>query len=384
MGKGSEGDSWLSYNSVQFIKIRNTKLALTYYATIFLILGYVIGYTVVYDMGYQIYDPVVANTMLKVKGSGSAFDERTQEVMVFDEYDLVIPAFIPDASFTGLQYIMTPNQTRSECEGNDETFELCNCTDFNTVGKCCEAGRYTENGMLTGECGPSGEFCMLNAWCPLEEKKYQTAVDGVEDWTLFARVNARFPTFGYEVSNTDGYDAISTPNNVNLFSLGHIVNVSGYTWADVLTSKGAVFVAQFNYNCNLNTKEHCDPEISFFRLDDPDNSVSKGFNFRYEVTNRDFATGELARDLWKLTGVYVIFQVYGQAGQFDIATLGVTLGSGLSYLAVATVVCDVIMQYFLPNKDKYLKRKFDLVDIDERLSNMSNAEVQQQLIVEEA
>ena len=68
MGKGrGEKTSWLSYQSVQMIEIKNPTLGLIYYITLFVVAVYVIGYTVFYNKGYQFQEALVANTMVKMK-----------------------------------------------------------------------------------------------------------------------------------------------------------------------------------------------------------------------------------------------------------------------------------------------------------------------------
>jgi hypothetical protein len=86
----------LSYQSVQMIEIKNPTLGMIYYATIVLVAIYVIGYTIIIDKGYQFQEPLVANTMIKMKGSA-----HTKDFRVLDSYDLVIPPILPDAVFVG-------------------------------------------------------------------------------------------------------------------------------------------------------------------------------------------------------------------------------------------------------------------------------------------
>jgi len=37
------------------------------------------------------------------------------------------------------------------------------------------------------------------------------------------------------------------------------------------------------------------------------------------------------------------------------------LGSGLALVGIATVICDIIMQYLLPNKESYVHEKYQKV-----------------------
>merc|ERR1711907_761864 len=113
--------------------------------------------------------------------------------------------------------------------------------------------------------------------------------------------------------------------------------------------KGGIILMSFDYKCNLDKPVlDCEPEVSFERLDDPSDPVSSGFNFRYTHVTRDLATDEVTRDLWKLYGVYIVIQAFGTGGKFDAVTTLTYLGSMAAYFSMSTVVCDFVLQYFLP------------------------------------
>ena len=63
------------------------------------------------------------------------------------------------------------------------------------------------------------------------------------------------------------------------------------------------------------------------------------------------------RLLRKLYGVRVVFVTTGQGGAFYLLTLSVTLGAGLSYLAVAAIVTDIVLEKFLPQSAMYERMK---------------------------
>lgn len=157
------------------------------------------------------------------------------------------------------------------------------------------------------------------------------------------------------------------PNGISLFDMKGIVAATGYTWDD-FSHSGGIILATVEYNCNLDhAVEACVPVIAFDRLDDPKDPVSRGFNFRYMQTTRHL-DGLVTRDLWKLYGIYVVFQVYGQGGRFDAVTFLINIGAMAAYFSVATVVCDFVLQYFLPNKGRLTTEKFRSVDEEEDAS----------------
>jgi len=216
--------------------------------------------------------------------------------------------------------------------------------------------------MKTGVCGPNG-YCILDAWCPLENQSYvppSTDLLDVMNWTIFSRVDIRFPNFGLSRSNTKN---ALIPGN-NLFSVDDIVTAAGTTF-QAIKARGAIVVGTFVFNCDLNKGiGNCNPEISWIRIDPTaSDAISKGFNYRYITAFRDPVTGIAYRDLWKVYGVSIVYQVYGQGGRFNFVSLTVTLGSGIAFLGIATLICDIIMQYFLPEKVSYQNEKYQMVSM---------------------
>jgi len=369
--------TWLYYYSIKLIKVQNPTLAIIYYLIVLGLLSYVIIYTVIVAKGYQEYDILVGSTMLKVKGS--AHTGPLANPVVYDEYDLVQPPLQPNALFITTSFQNTQSQTRGTCEGNlpdgnDGTWatgEVCNCSFFKgDVTLCCYNVQQTENGMKTGVCGPNG-YCLLDAWCPLENQTYtppSTDLLDVQNWTIFSRVDIRFPNFGISKSNTKN---VLIPNQ-NLFAIGDICIAAGTTFAAV-KARGAIILGSFVYNCDLNKNvDDCNPAITWIRIDptEPD-ALSKGFNYRYTTMFRDPTTQIAYRDLWKAYGVSIVYQVYGKGGKFSIVSLTMTLGSGLALLGVATAICDIIMQYILPNHESYYQEKYQEVNLPDRSDELT-------------
>lgn len=354
----------MEYNSVQMIKVKNKTLGTIYWSVFALAVIYIV-YSLISTRAYQLMDPMVSNTFIKMKGSGSTADGR-----VLDQYDMVVPPILPDTVFVGTNFILTPGQTQGTCDGVDDKLEICNCSAGN-LSLCCPAGKHTENGMFTGSCGTDQIHCSMRGWCPFETKpqdKDENILLGVDEWTLFARVNGQFPHWDTSVANTQSNPNMDAPNNLTLWNMRGLAELSGEKWED-LTHKGAILLVTFNYNCNLDStfwhsyNDDCEPTIGYERLDDPTDPVSSGFNFRYIQSSRDLTNQTVSRDLWKLYGVYIVFQTFGVGGRFDFITTLTYLGAMSAYLGMATLVCDYVLQYFLPNRHKILDQKFREVHV---------------------
>merc|ERR1712154_490128 len=89
------------------------------------------------------------------------------------------------------------------------------------------------------------------------------------------------------------------------------------------------------------------------RIDDADiiSDISIGYNFR----NVDYGPNEKHRVLKKLTGLRFVFIVEGRAGKFDWLQLSITLGAGLGYIGIASIVTDIVLKYLLPESPVYLE-----------------------------
>jgi len=283
---------------------------------------------------------------------------------IYDSIDLTIPPIEQDALFVTTHFVKTINQARGVCEGNDNKTELCS--------HGCNAGDYTWNGMKTGTCGVSGKYCNLSAWCPLEQENRPAEIlSQVQNWSIFAKIDASFPAFGINFNNVKQ----GLVRNVNLFTVGEILDRANSSFAQT-ASKGAIVLANIYYKCNLDHSiDECEPSIHFERIDQ--SSFSSGFNFRYAIQNTDLSGFE-TRTLYKLMGIRIIFHVSGEAGRFNLVNLMIALGAGAALLGVSSLVCDFIMQYCLRSRHRYTARKYlpvnskgEVMEEDEEAEKMS-------------
>lgn len=98
----------------------------------------------------------------------------------------------------------------------------------------------------------------------------------------------------------------------------------------------------------------------FARLDDAKAPIAPGYNFRFaRYYEKD---GKLHRTLFKAYGIRYVVLVYGQGGQFSVVPLFLNLGSGLALLGIATVLCDIVILYFVKSKSYYRSKKYQVVN----------------------
>ncbi|GFW23672.1 p2X purinoceptor 4 [Trichonephila clavipes] len=125
---------------------------------------------------------------------------------------------------------------------------------------------------------------------------------------------------------------------------------------DEMAVKGATVAIIIDWQCNFDLSESkCYPTYSFRRLDE-NSLISPGLNFRYA-----HFYGDSERTLYKAYGIKFIVMAQGRGGKFNIVPLLLNIGSGLGLLAVATILCDVVVLYILKKKDLYKSVKFQSV-----------------------
>jgi len=261
--------------------------------------------------------------------------------------DVVYPAKEQNALFLTTNVLQTMGQTRGFCIGSDPDTESC------ATQEDCIEGKPSENGFLTGVCNTSVGWCEVQAWCPVEnEPQFVTNyIQRVENFTIFIRSTVEFPKYGIMRSNAD-----KIQEGYNIFQLGYMVEQAGYNYYN-LRQKGAVIGVFLNWNCDLDRNlQNCLPSFVWKRLDDPSSQQSVGYNFRY--TTYYEANDTEYRNMYKLWGIRLVFSLTGSGRKFSIVALTVTVGSGLAFLGVATLITDFILLKLMPPRDHYRKAKY--------------------------
>ncbi|XP_041378832.1 P2X purinoceptor 4-like [Gigantopelta aegis] len=183
--------------------------------------------------------------------------------------------------------------------------------------------------VTTGNCSDNG-ICLIRGWCPTEAEN-DTITRNIPETTN--RTFLKHCTFD---PNTE--DGLFCP----IFSLKQIVDMTGDDY-DTLATEGAVVGLVINWDCNLDvSSEHCKPEYSARRLDNPVAQISPGYNFRYPKYY--YENGIQRRDVWKVYGIKFVVQVTGQA----------------------TTVTDVFALYILQKAPLYRKKKYQQVETPKR------------------
>jgi hypothetical protein len=360
-----ENNPLCGYKSIRFIRVRNPRLVTVYYGVIIGVFLYIALYTIWFERGYQKFDNVVGTTSSKVKGTAwiDAYDSNSSSIdsrIVYDSMDVITPSVEENALFITTAMIDTPNQTRYTCDGN------VNTGSCDVDSDCLPDGTASADsqGIYNGICGVNG-YCEVLGWCPLEEANETIAMrilHNIGNFTVFVKADVRFPDFRISRTNTlDKNDDGKPIMGYNLFTVNEILQEAtkgGIKDVSEIADDGAIIMMRSQWNCNFDKpKRRCKPEWKFSRIDGEKNTISTGFNYR--TVSYD-PSGERRR-LRKLFGIRIVFLQSGVGGRFDFAALTVTFGAGLSFLGIASLITDIVLESCLPESKKYSRAKMHSV-----------------------
>eukprot|EP01094_Clydonella_sp_ATCC50884_P010922 TRINITY_DN2073_c0_g1_i1.p1 TRINITY_DN2073_c0_g1~~TRINITY_DN2073_c0_g1_i1.p1 ORF type:complete len:406 (+),score=96.75 TRINITY_DN2073_c0_g1_i1:193-1410(+) len=342
-------DRVLRYSTPKVVEIRNWKLGLLHYSIVLLLLLYTIVYAIILEHGYQGVSEVVGSASARVEGS--AFQDIGNGTrIVWDEHDIE-----QNAIFLTTNAMLQKEQTRGiwpaaqfECESDDD----------------CQDGLSTNLGILNGTCDTVSSSCFAAGWGPIPvstEPSATTVLDGVQNFGLYIPCAVYFPAFGKKADNVM---ASHHEENVNYFPLASVFKELGVTY-DEISTKGALLVAQLNWDCEFDWwSSPCKVDWSFRRIDnvsdDEDNGAS-GFSVQrqdyYRGPNEDGEVVQM-RDAYYLHGIRIIFLIDGIGRRFDIVPCVVTFGSGIALIAIGSLVSDFCALNIFPSRDAYTRAKY--------------------------
>ncbi|KAL5496262.1 hypothetical protein EMCRGX_G012507 [Ephydatia muelleri] len=350
------------YDTPKIVRIQNKKVGALYRLFQLGIMGFMIGYSIIYSKGYQDKDNVFGGSHYEnCQGSTGA--------QVYDPADYVVPPQEPNSFFVMTNMWVTCDQSYGFC-GEDPSVQGSNCTG---PSDCVKQNTIKGNGPRTGVCNNETHTCEVYAWCPTEKENVSYTDMGpkinAEGFTVLIKNSIQFPNLAPNtlrknyISNYDlskcgiwSHDNYYCP----IFQLEDIVAMidppQNFT---ELATQGAVVVLTIAWNCDLD-RSGCDPVYGARRLDtSAGDSTSGGFNFRF--AKYWYEQGIQYRTLIKAYGILFVVELVGQGGKFSITTLVLKLGSTVALLGIAAVLSDVVVLYVVRKHDMYYGRKYLMV-----------------------
>ncbi|KAG1653487.1 P2X purinoceptor 4 [Nymphon striatum] len=380
------------YDTPKIVHIKSKKVGFLNRLIQLAIIGYIIGYVIIYKKGYQDTSPVQSAVITKVKGvalTDFANEDFTPGVTdhsmynrIWDVADYVVPPDMNDAFFVTTNLIVTP-QDMGTC--NEDANEVPDATCYGPENSTCVKDKPfpTGNGVQTGNCTETSPFlsktnysCEIKAWCPVEidveplgKKKAILAKTAdftvlIKNTVIFTRFDIMRRNIAEHVNSTYlrgcSYDEDKNPR-CPIFRLGDMVK-NAYKGSDqsysTIAVKGGVIGININWDCNLDRSvDHCNPTYSFSRLDDPDAKIAKGWNFRY-AHYKNYTS----RTLFKAYGIKFVLNVQAKGGKFNVVPLILNISSGLALLGIAIVLCDFVVLYVLKSRTYYQNQKYQMVE----------------------
>jgi P2X purinoceptor 4 len=375
---------FFEYDTPRYVHINSKRVGVFSRIIQLILIGYIVGFVLVYKKGYQDTCDVESTIVTKVKGV-SYTNYTDQELNVpsnpdlyrrnWDASDYVVPASSNEHGglFIMTTIVITPNQTRGTCP-EDPNIEgsVCKSSDDCHLGYASEIG----NGVQTGKCVPSERLsdvktCEIHAWCPVEQDVLplngtKPLLEDARNFTILVKNAISFPDFGPQFQRRNVLEDANATYLQNciyhrhsdpfcpIFRLEDIIAEAGEDFLEV-GKKGAVFRITITWNCNLdwNFMGFCRPNYSFQRMDNPAALISPGFNFRLARYHE-----EDRRTLSKMYGIKLLIDVNGVAGKFNVVPLLLNVGSGLALMGLATVICDLAVLYCHKNRIIYKTKKY--------------------------
>ncbi|KAB5522459.1 hypothetical protein PHYPO_G00159760, partial [Pangasianodon hypophthalmus] len=367
--KEALSDFFFEYETPRQVLVRNAKVGIACRILQLGVLAYIIGWVFIYEKGYQIEDTAISSVFTKMKGI--AYTDINGAERLWDVADYVFPDQGVSSFVVMTNFIMTVGQSQDKCP------ELPDGTNNCTTDADCKKGQYkrTGNGRMTGKC-INQTTCEILSWCPVQDDRLipnPPLLAAAENFTLFIKNSISFPDFGVVRSNlvekvdsnylkTCLFDPAKHPL-CPIFRLGDIVSLSGFRFSEIAQVGGSIGIL-IEWECNLDLRiEKCIPKYRFEGLYGNSSQASVGYNFR---TAKYYTEDRIQkRTLMKVFGLYIEIIVHGQARKFDIIPTLTAIGSGVGIFGVATVVCDVVLLYFVPKKDFYKTLKFKSTPVED-------------------
>lgn len=193
--------------------------------------------------------------MSQVKGQSYIQSSQTDPpILVWDATDVVFPPKEPDALFVTTNFFQTPNQQRSTCLSSNAD-ALPPCQKYKAITDGIETGITINN------------TCQIWGWCEPEvippdgPKNYLT---GVENFTVFVRVSAKWPKWNIFRDNIDTDDL---QDGYNLWTVDQLLQNAGVSLEDEnIRQNGTVIAMTINWNCNFDkAKSKCKPDFDWVR-----------------------------------------------------------------------------------------------------------------------
>eukprot|EP01098_Paradermamoeba_levis_P014033 TRINITY_DN6586_c0_g1_i1.p1 TRINITY_DN6586_c0_g1~~TRINITY_DN6586_c0_g1_i1.p1 ORF type:complete len:400 (-),score=74.51 TRINITY_DN6586_c0_g1_i1:95-1294(-) len=351
-------DAVFSYNTVKIVKIRDRRLGLLHYFFILLIIGYIFGFTIIYQQRYLTLEAPAGSLRLSLmkptKPSPLATLEyclqNNQTSFSFPNYKCVywddLLALYPRVERSGMFISTRVNKTRNNRRCDWSIDPNCN---------------FYVNSSSSIFVADIERFTIM-----MDHTVYATSLD----------IQRNAQELSGQLLDKDGHQIFPSPPNqigqqgkLDIIELGVMMNAAGVPSLDIpanvsntrggvnerIRYTGCVILVVIEYS---NRVTYSTSNIQY------KTSVKYVSNTEFKATEVIFSQN-LDRSLeprevleYNRHGVRIIFIQTGLLGKFDFQVLLLSFVSGLGLLAVATLLVDVLATMVLKERQVYEKYKY--------------------------
>jgi len=335
----------LSYRTVKVVNINDRRLGVLYYFLAFCILTYLLGYTLLYEKRYLLYDeaegsvrfslqrppqPLPIKQLPYCSPSQALADIITIPCEYWDENLVVYPSTEASAMFVSTRI------TQTYLELNCSNFQDPSCT-------------YIPQSNQTFYIADIEHFTLM----------LDHAIVGLE---LGIQKNGR--DIGGDLYN-------STGQIMNLTGVNHVGVIGQYDILEISALLEAAGITSLDQPWTTNETMRYAGVILLVLISYSNTFSFSTSNLRYSinvkvVNNTEFKSLQTIYtsfpkniNQFNRHGIRILILQSGSLGKFDFQTLLVNLISSLGLFALITLVVDIIATYCLPQRSIYYKYKFD-------------------------
>lgn len=346
-------DALLAYSTVKIVRIQDRRVGLVHYAFLLGIVGYIVGFTILFQQRYLLLQrpvgavrvslqspqtrgqvpmaPTALPYCLQAQNETHGFPNR--ECLYWDENLVLYPQVEATAMFVSTRVTQT-NQVLPNCSLEKPT---CTYVDVNSTEHfVADIGNFTvmvDHSIYAPKVGVLANSRELPGG--LLDVDGHTVRDHAEGDSVGVRGKADV-LHVRTLLQAAGIDSLDTPSSSNR--------------SRSLRDDGLVVLVFITYS---NTHTYSTGSIRY------QYSLRMVENTKFKAVQPIYTKNIENRVIWNRHGIRFIFLQTGELGAFDFATLLLSFVSGLGLLAVATLVVDVFALHLLKSgRAVYSKYKF--------------------------
>eukprot|EP01089_Gocevia_fonbrunei_P006354 TRINITY_DN1699_c0_g1_i1.p1 TRINITY_DN1699_c0_g1~~TRINITY_DN1699_c0_g1_i1.p1 ORF type:complete len:391 (-),score=50.34 TRINITY_DN1699_c0_g1_i1:72-1244(-) len=347
-------DSILSYSTVKIVQIRDKRLGILHYLFMLLIIGYIVGFTVLYQKRYLHLATPVGSVRVSLQSP------QTKGLLPPPPEDIPYCLTGNHTSYNGFETF--------QCLYWDENLAVYPIVEQTAMFVTTRVTISEQNLEPTG-CEMSDNHChyVVNG----------TAIDyfiaSIEKFTLLIDHSMYVDVLGIqansqdlpgELLNSDGDEMHNLPINNTVGVKGHadILDLSVVLQAAGLNT----FDGPSNANRELSTRDNGLVVLIFITYSNTYTFDTNNIRYQYTVKIVDDTKFKAQQSIytktqeeivvWNRHGLRIIFLQVGELGKFDFQVLLLTFVAGLGLLAVSTFIVDFLAIRILPSTKKLYKQ----------------------------